>query len=161
MRESDVLETYRDSKTQPTCRLQDGRVKSSIELKMDHYTNLVAVKELIDKMSLPLGCLNPSGGSDIPTEIKSLIFERFKDLSLESVGLTRQKQVSRTTFAKKRRANQFCCCFKCGRTNCDGVWRLLQGGKKPCDNGSGILSGNRALRLEVIRYGRVGKPRDS
>nr|QQG34593.1 HP [Gymnadenia betaflexivirus 1] len=139
-------------------RLQDGRVKSSISLKMDHYIHLVAIKELVDKMKLPEGCLSPSGDSDIPAEIKSLIYQKFKDVSLESVGLCREKQISRTTFAKKRRAKQLCCCYKCGRTNCDGVWRSLQGGRKPCDSGSGILSGNRALRLETIRYGRVSNP---
>lgn len=139
-------------------RLQDGRVKSSIILKMDHYTYLVAVKELMDRMKLPEGCVSPAGDSDIPAEIKSLIFQKFKSVYLESAEMCRGKQVSRTTYAKKRRAKRLGCCYKCGRTNCDGIWRTLQGGRRPCDSGSGILSGNRALRLEKIRYGRVSDP---
>ncbi|GKE48041.1 hypothetical protein Tco_1479299 [Tanacetum coccineum] len=49
------------------------------------------------------------------------------------------------------RAKELCCCYKCGRTNCNGEWHHLLGEMKPCESGFGIVSGNHALCLEQIR----------
>nr|WLJ60516.1 MAG: nucleic acid-binding protein [Hemp virus T] len=123
---------------------------------MDMLVSLLSVKECIDKIKVPNASETPRSHNELPSEIKSIIFKKFKEKHLhEHYGNVRSKQPGLSPYAKRRRAKMLGVCHKCGRTNCDGVFRQLQGSTRPCDGGFGIMSSKRAAKLEEIRYGRV------